>query len=320
MALTDARVLRSLKLTEAKGEKGSIQYSGSQELLILSDSKDPSFSGILADATVWPNLGNKRLPQIDDEESVNGVRLYVTSRELSYYKDNERAVVMAVRYDAKDADAGGESDGDPTAGDSDAWQRIQIQSVDVTQPARGWKNAAAAFGQDATGGSPAANSAGDPVDGIEEEASMLRFTYTNTIAPNPSFAALANYHNTCNGSKLQLLGIECENYTVRCTGFNAQYDQKNNVWSVTVELLYKPDGWYIVYFDAGFNEIVNGRRTAIVDGAGNPISTPVPLDGLGKALPVANLDDSQTSGGLNERFLFPYPGRDFGSLFRDARI
>jgi len=317
MALTDVRVLRSLKLTEAKGEKSSIQYSGSQELLILSDTKDPSFSGILADATSWPNLGGP-LPQIDDEELVNGVKLYVTSRDLSYYKDNERAVVMSVRYDAKDEEEG--SEGDPTSGDQEAWKRIQVQSADMSKPASGWKTQADARGQAHIGGYPAANSAGDPVDGLEEESSMLRLTYTNTIATSPNFEKLADYTNTCNSSQMTILGIDCAEYTLRCTGFNAQYDQKNNTWSVTVELLYRAEDWSIEYYDVGFNEIVDGKRKGIVDVAGNPVNSPVPLDGSGKALPVASLDDQSDSGGLRSRYLHPYPGRAFRNLFTEARI
>jgi hypothetical protein len=318
MALTDARVLRSLKLTESKGEKGSVQYSGSQEILILSDTKDPSFSGILADTTVWPNLGSQPLPQLDDEELVNGVRLFVTSRELSYYKDNERAVVMSVRYDAKDEEAG--SEGDPTSGDQDAWQRIQVQSVDVTEPAAGWRSLNDTIQADPTLGEPAANSAGDPVDGLEEESSMLRFTYTNTIASNPDFHALTKYLNRCNHIPLTLLGIQCDWYTVRCTGYNAQYDQKNNTWSVTVEFLYKPSDWSIAYYDVGFNELINGERRAIVDKAGNPVSSPVPLDGTGKAVPPANIDMTSESTGLVTRKLYPYPSVSMNDLFAEARI
>jgi len=318
MALTDARVLRSIELTESKSEKGSIQYSGSQDILILSDTKDPSFSGILADATVWPNLGSQPLPQIDDEELVNGVRLFVTSRALSYYKDNERAVVMTVRYDAKDEDAGG--DGDPTSGDQDAWKRIQVQSVDVSKPARGFRSLAAAFNGRAQDQKPPVNSVNEPVDGLEEEASMLRFTYTNTIASDPNFSSLAGYANKCNSGALSILGVNCSFYTVRCTGFNAQYDQKNNTWSVTVELLYNPDGWEIRYFNVGFNEIVNGQRRAILDKAGNPVSSPVPLNLDGTAASPTVRDTDAEAGSPQLIAFYPYVSTDLGNLFRDARI
>ena len=319
MAITDARILRSFKITESKGEKGSIQYSATEDYLVICDAKNPSFADIMQDQSTWPNLANGRLPRIDDELTVSGKTLYVTSRDLSYYKENERAVVMSVRYDAKDIDAGGGGE-DPTSGDQDAWQRIQVQSVDISKPARGFRSPAAANNGQASDQKPAVNSVNEPVDGLEEEASLLRFTYTNTIASNPNFSSLGSYVNKVNSGAMSILGFGCSFYTVRCTGFNAQYDQKNNTWSVTVELLYNPDGWEIRYFNVGFNEIVNGERRAIVDKAGNPVSSPVPLnlDGTAAA-PVVR--DSDTENNAPQLIAFyPYVSTDLGNLFREARI
>lgn len=317
MAITDARVLRSVKITESKGEKGSIQLSATEDYLVICDAKNPNFSEIMQDATTWPNLGNKKLPRIDDQITISGTELYVTSRDLSHYQDNERAVVMSVRYDAKDTEAG--SEGDPTGGDQDAWQRIQIQSADISVPARGWRGLANSKDQPASTGKPAINSAGDPVDGLEEEASMLRFTYTNTVATNPAFDMLLHYTNKCNFGLINILGIGCNSYTVRCTGFNASYDQKNNVWSVTVELLYNPNGWEIRFYDAGFNEVIDGERVAILDKRGNPVSSPVALDGNGRAVAPEVIDDSE-AGGPAMRVLYPYVSTDLGNIFRDANI
>lgn len=317
MAIIDARVLRSVKITESKGDKGSIQLSATEDYLVLCDVKNPNFSDIMQNAATWTNLGNARLPQINDRITITGVDLYCTSRDLSYYQDNERAVVMSVRYDAKDDEAG--SEGDPTGGDQDAWQRIQIQSADISVPARGWRGLANSKDQPASTGKPAINSAGDPVDGLEEEASMLRFTYTNTVATNPAFDMLLNYTNKCNFGLINILGIGCNSYTVRCTGFNASYDQKNNVWSVTVELLYNPNGWEIRFYDAGFNEVIDGERVAILDKRGNPVSSPVALDGNGRAVAPEVIDDSE-AGGPAMRVLYPYVSTDLGNIFRDANI
>jgi len=317
MAITDARILRSVKITETKGEKGSIQYSATEDYLVICDQKNPNFNDIMTNEAVWPNLGGGKLPQIDDEITLSGNTLYVTSRDLSYYKDNERAVVMSVRYDAKDDEAGG--GGDPSSGDQDAWQRIQVQSADVSKPARGWRSLAGSKDVEGQSGKPAINSAGDPVDGLEEEASMLRFTYTNTIAANPNFEALALYANKCNFSGMRILGVFCSYYTLRCTGFNAQYDQKNNTWSVTVEILYNPDGWEIRFYDAGFNEIVGGERQAILDKRGNPISSPCALDGNGRAVAPGVITDSE-DGGPAMRVLYPYVSTDLQNMFNQARI
>jgi hypothetical protein len=316
MALTDARVLRSIKLSESKSDKGSIQLSGTQEILVLSDTKDPSFSGILADTTIWPNLGSQPLPQIDDEEIVNGVRLFVTSRSLSYYKDNERAVVMEVRYDAK-AEEEGESE-QPQGTDPDTWQKITATSQQITKPAVGWPSLGAIPGENQDGeGSGAQNSAGDPVDGLEEEASMVKLTYTNTQVASPNFSELNRYTNRCNSAAF--LGADA--YHVRMIGWNAEYDQKNNVWDVSVEFMYAPDGWQIRYFDAGYNEIIGGERRAILDKAGNPVSKPVPLNGQGQAQtinPSPTGDEKPTEP--QELELYPYKQADMSSLFANCGI
>lgn len=317
MAMTDARVLRSLRVSEQKADKGSIQRSATEQYLLLFDQKNPFFQEALDDGTTWSNLGNQKLPQIDDEIIVSGTTLYCTSRELSAYEDNERALVMSVRYDAKDDEAGGE--GNPGT-DPEAWKRIQIQSVDVEKPARGWRSFGAARDANIATEKPAVNSAGDPVDGLQEQTSMLRFTYTNTIARNPNFNALKEYVNKCNFGGITILGVGMSFYTVRCTGFNASYDQKNNTWSVTVELLYNPDGWEIRFYDAGFNEIdANGDRVAILDKRGNPVSSPVALDGTGKAAAVIPVEENEAHGPA-VRVLYPYIATDLENIFADAGI
>jgi hypothetical protein len=317
MGMTDARVLYSLKLAEQKADKGSIQRSATEEYLLLFDQKNPSFQEALDDETTWPNLGNQKLPQIDDEITISGTKLYCTSRDLSYYQDNERALVMSVRYDAKDDEAG--SEGNP-GNDPEAWKRVQVQSVDMQQPARGWRSLINARDAQIATEKPAINSAGDPVDGLEEQSSMLRFTYTNTIASNPNFTALKEAVNKCNFGFMQILGMGLSFYTVRCTGFNASYDQKNNTWSVTVEFLYNPNGWEIRFYDVGFNEIdANGDRVAILDKRGNPVSSPVALDGQGKASQPQMVLENENLGPAT-RVLYPYIATDLENVFADARI
>lgn len=306
MALTDARILRSLRISESKADKGTKQVSATQELLILSDTKDPSFNEILADTTVWTNLGGSALPQIDDQTVVNGVTLNVTSRSLSYFKDNERAVVMEVRYDAK-AEPGGGSE-QPEGSDPETWQKITIASQQVTKPAIGWKRLEDVPAFSNAGQLPARNSAGDPVDGLEEESALVRLTYTNTQVLNPRFDQLLRYTNTCNDG-LFLGGPE---YSVRMTGWNGEYDQKNNVWSISIDFVYKPDLWEIQYFDAGFNEVVGGDRKAILDKAGNPVGQPVPLDGNGGQLTIGS--DPLV------RYLYPYQKVNMDQIYSDCGI
>lgn len=316
MAITDVRILRSLKISESKSDKGTIQLSATQDLLFISDTKDPAFNEILTDSGTWPNLGNTKVPQIDDETSVKGVTLYVTGRELSYFKDNERAVVMTVRYDAKAPD---EQGGEPPQGtDAETWRKIAVTSQQMTRPAIGWPSRGAMPAENgADEGHGAQNSAGDPVDGLEEDCAMVKLTYTNTQVLNPNFLELARYTNRCNDGAFLGGG----DYTVRMMGYSAEYDQKNNVWSVSVEFLYNPEGWQIQYFDAGYNEIIGSDRRAILDKAGNPVSKPVPLNGAGQAQtidPSPSGDNKPTQPVTLE--LFPYKIADMGALFANCGI
>lgn len=312
--LLDARVLRSLEVSETKGDKGTIQLSASEDLLILSANKDPSFSDVLNDITLWANLGAKRLPQINDFTVIKGVPLFVTSRKLSYYKDNERCVVMRVQYDAKAAEQA--EPPKPEDVDPVTWQRITVTSQQITKPALGWSSFAAIPGENnnVDEGKGAQNSAGDPVDGLEEEASHVKLTYANSQVAFPNFRELQRYTNRCNDGEF----LGGARYTVRMAGWNAEYDQKNNVWNVSVEFLYNPDGWQIKFFDAGFNENIGGQRRAIVDNAGNPVSKPVPLDGEGKALALP-AGTGQVVEPV-ERELYPYKIANLNALFVNCGI
>lgn len=316
MAIVDVRILRTLEITETKSDKLTVQLSATQDLLFIADAKDPAFNDILDDDNTWPNLGPAKVPQLDDETVVKGVTLYVTSRKLSYYKDNERAVVMTIRYDAK---AEEETPPDPPQGtDHETWQRITVSSQQMTKPAIGWPSRGAIPPENGNGeGDGAQNSAGDPVDGLEEDCALVKLTYTNTQVLNPAFAELQRYTNRCNAGEF----LGADDYTVRMTGWNAEYDQKNNVWAVSVEFLYNPDGWQIKYFDAGYNEIVDGERRAILDKAGNPVSKPVPLDGTGSA---ASINGSPTGDQKpTEPFtleLFPYKIAAMGNIFNNCGI
>ena len=319
MALTDARILRSLKLTESKGDKQTVQLSGTQDLLILADTKDPGFADILADTTVWPNLGNARLPQLDDTAVINGVELFVTSRSLAYYEDNERAVVMSVRYDAK-TDEGSQSD-PPQPGDSATWKRLTVQTQSMTKPADGWKSLGAAAAALPANVDFARNSAGDPVDGLEEDVAMIKVVYTNTQAANPNFKKLNEYVNTCNDDTIDAGALSGFGYSIRCMGYNADYDQRNNVWSVSVEFLYHPDGWAIQYYDVGFNELINDKRVAILDTRGNPVSKPVPLDGAGRAAAIdTDVTGDESPVPLTILYLYPYKAVKLLNIFADCNI
>jgi hypothetical protein len=319
MAIIDARILRSLQLAETLGDKGTAQFTGSEDFLILSDTKDPSFADILDNQATWANLGNKRLPRLKDLIQVGGIDLYVNSRDLSHYKDNERAVVMSVRYVGKPEGPGLP---EPSLLTPEFFQRWTIQTTSVTEPALGWGTLDEARQKNQIGGGQktAQNSAGDPVDGLEEDTSLLRMSYTNTRALDPDFFMLDRYVNTCNLIPFNLApGSDKREYTVRCVGYNADFDEKNQVWTVSVEFLYKPNNWSIEYYDVGFNQIVNGKRQAILDNAGNPVSKPVPLNGNGQVEPFSGTGNDEPPE-LRLRYLYPYPAWDLNQLIDAARI
>jgi hypothetical protein len=319
MAIIDARILRSLQLAETLGDKGTAQFTGTEDFLVLADAKDPSFADILDNKATWANLGNKRLPRLKDLIQVGGIDLYVNSRDLSHYKDNERAVVMSVRYVGKPEGPGLP---EPSLLTPEFFQRWTIQTTSLTEPALGWETLNETNGKNQVGGGQktAQNSAGDPVDGLQEDTSLLQMTYTNTRVLDPDFSKLDSFVNTCNvGFFVSDPGSNKLEYTVRCTGYTANFDEKNQVWTVSVEFLWKPSNWSIEYYDVGFNEVVNGKRRAILDAAGNPVSKPVPLNGNGQAAPFSGSNNDEPPE-LNLRYLYPYPSKDLSTIFTEGRI
>lgn len=316
MALTDVRIKRSLSVSETKDDKGVIERTGSQELLIISDTANPSFSVILADATYWAKLGGS-IPQCGDTASVNGVSMQVTSREVEFEKDNERVVVMKLKYSSKVEPP--EEPDKPDQDDPDTWLRMTVTNVQTTKPALGWRSLgdvpigdAAPLQKEGT----ALNSAGEPVDGLEEESSQLKFTYTNTRVVNPIFTELIKYTNRVNSTEF----LGCAAYSVRVVGWNAEYDQKSETWTVSVEFHYNPDTWVIQYYDVGYNEMKDGQRVAILDKRGNPVSKPVPLVS-GSAAPI-NATPSSGQLPISPQILelYPYRQSNMGSIFTDCGI
>lgn len=274
MAITTVRQLRSFQFSETKSDKGSIQYTGSVELLIISDSA-PDFGAIKNDTSTWPQFGNLKIPQINDYEPIGGIDFYVTGRDFEYYdNENEFCVKCTVRYDAKPAE---DNDNADNPSDEDlTWLKLSLQSLQERRPA-------SESNQDDPDApiKPPLNSAGDPVDGLEEDTALLRLTFTNTNVVAPDFPLLFTYLNTCN----QTAFLGADPYKLRVTGYGAEFDQKNQVWSVSVEWTFNPADWKIRYYDVGYNEIKNGERLAILDKSGNPVSKPVALAD-GEAKPV----------------------------------
>ena len=74
----------------------------------------------------------------------------------------------------------------------------------------------------------------------------------------------------------------------------------------------------------GFNQIIDGKRYAIVDGVGNPVSKPVALDQDGRAVPI-EVQESETSTfrspvAATTLKLYPYRIANLSDIFNNCRI
>jgi hypothetical protein len=306
MGILDVRRIRKVALTETTTAAGVRSYTGSEELLVILDDPLTTFEEIANSTAAWPNIGGV-IPQLGSAILYSGTLLNVTSRKFSYPdEDNDRIIGLTINYESREQEDEGNEEPKPP----DSFLNMSVSAVVSTVPARGWfsRDEVPQFSSSEEG-KPALNSADDPVDGLTEEVSMVKFSYTNTICDDPDFEALLSYSNTCNDGTF-LGGTD---YTVKFNGYSAEYDQKNGSWSVSVEFLYNPKGWAIEYYDVGFNELPNVfERAAIVDKAGNPVSKPVALNLDGTAKDVGEEPDT--------RKLFPYKVADFRNIFSNCRI
>lgn len=310
MGLADVVVKAEDQLEYAQGEKGRVKVTGKRIYWALTDSPYESYSVVSTNTASWPKIGNRPLERVGELILFGGVTSVVKSRSFAYVKDTERLIQVDVTYEGWEEEE--QEPPEPQENDESTWLRITISSSQISKPA-----------VDSDGRS-FTNSAGDPVDGLEAESALMLLTYTNEAATNPKFTGFYKYLNACN----QDTYLGCEPYTLRCTGISAEYDQAKQAWRVSVEFTHNPDGWEIVYYDAGFNEIDGGERRAILDQRGNPVNQPVPLDGAGKALAATvgtkieeETDNKYFRAGeavtLKAR---PYKQQNFRNLYTDLRI
>lgn len=310
MAITDVRELRSFEYSETLGEKGKVTLNGSVELLALHDAT-PDFGVLAEDTTVWPNLGNATIPQVGELRLVAGTLFKVKTRKLAFYKgdDADRAIKISISYEAQKEDT---EQPTPEEEEQESWRRLSVstEQKECTLTDQGENGEYNANPKAAT------NSAGDPVDGLTENRSLLRFKYTNTKVATPNFGALTGYVNTTNDGFF----IGCARRTMLCVGYSADYDDKQSLWTVSVEWLYDPKGHYVEFYDAGFNEIVGGQRRAILDVRGNPVSKPVQLDGGGLAVEASLLTGPNAKDYIFMRKAYPYEEKTQSNIFSEAGI
>lgn len=310
MAIVSVHQLRSFEYSESKGSKGSVDMKGSVELLVKCDA-EPNFHEIVNDTTSWPTFYNRPIPQINDPENIGGLLFFVSSRKFSYYpgEDQNRAVKVTIEYDNKREEPQDPDEEKPQDTDAETWKKITVTTEQQSCPLTD-------EGEDGNlGGKPARNSAGDPVDGLEENRCLVKLTYTNTQVPFPNFAQLLEYVNTTNDGNF----LGCARRTLLCQGFNADYDDKRQLWNISVEWLYDPKEHKVEFYDVGFNELVSGQRRAILDIAGNPVSKPVPLMSDGTAVSPAQLA-ANPDDYMFTRFAYPYKEKTMQSIFIDGGI
>ncbi len=279
MAFYDVVVLYEDAFEESKGGKDRGTFTIRRTLLAKSNTPNPSFVAIATSTATWPGLGGEAIDQLNALRNFDGITARCSGRKFSWYTGTESGVQIDMTYEGlspyENNDSGGSEQ--PRTLETDTWRRFSISTSQMTQPA-----------SDPETGRGFTNSAGDPVDGLEEETSLAVLKYTNEFNPNPNLAAIWRWLNVCNDSEY----LGAEEYTLRVTGFSAEFDDKSMLWKTSLELTYNPKSWVIKYYDAGFNEIVSDGaggyiRKAILDNAGNPVGQPVPLNGMGGKAVVA---------------------------------
>jgi len=309
MGLADVAIKADDQLEYAQGEKGRVKVTGKRIYWALTDSPYESYSVVSTSTASWPKIGNRPLERVGEIVNWGGVPSVVKSRSFAYVKDSERLIQVDVTYEGWEEE---EVEPPDPQEDESTWLRITISSSQISKPATD------------KDGKSFTNAAGDPVDGLEAEAALLVLTYTNEAVISPAFKQFYKYLNACNNDTY--LGFQP--YTLRCTGISADYDQAKQAWRVSVEFTHNPDSWEILYYNAGFNEIKDGKRVAITDLVGTPVSQPVPLDKDGAAYPPAKatkVEENTDSVYFHAKEPItlkarPYTTISFNNLYNDLRI
>lgn len=316
MAFYDVVVLYEDAFEESKGGNDRGTFSINRVLLAKSDTPNPSFIDIGTSTATWPGLFNQKIDQLNDIRDFDGIIARCASRKFSWFKGTESGVQIDLTYEGlssyENTDAGGSQQ--PKTYETETWRRISISTSQISQPATD------------KDGKSFCNSAGDPVDGLEEESAIAVLKYSNEFNPSPALYKVWDWLNTCN--KTEYLGAAP--YTLRVTGFSADFDDKAMFWKTSLEITYNPKTWSIEYYDAGYNELElvtfpnTYARKAIKDNVGNPVSQPVPLNGFGQAAtpavptPVSYGDAKNftlpATVTLNAR---PYEEKDFNLMLSD---
>jgi hypothetical protein len=128
---------------------------------------------------------------------------------------------------------------------------------------------------------------GQPFDGLSVTRSIAQFTVTGwTVAPG--FDKVQTYVNTVNDGAF--LGF-AEN-TLKCVDYQVQsvFEQNAYFYQRDITIQIAQTDWDIRVLDAGtYQKVSNSKpNEAIKDSTGNPVDSPVPLNGSGIKLEPGN--------------------------------
>jgi len=324
MAFYDVVILRDDAFEESKGGNDRGTFTIKRTLLAKSNTPNPSFVEIGNSVALWPGLGNDSIDQLNGLRDFDGILARCSNRRFSFLGGTENAIKIELTYEGLSSyvneDGGGSEQ--PNELQSETWRRISLSTSQISVPATDEE------------GRPFCNSAGDPVDGLEEETSLATLRYTNEFNPDPALSKIWDWLNTCNSEPY----LGAEPYTLRVTGFSAEFDDGTMLWKTSLELSYNPKTWAISYYDAGLNEIVSDgaspptyTRKVIKDISGNPVTQPVPLNGQGGQAPIEEPEPVTRDGEPDfGRFFImsdaakltarPYPEKDFNQMLQDLRM
>lgn len=167
-------------------------------------------------------------------------------------------------------------------------------------------------------GTKICNSAGDPLEGLEQEYAEERLTLTQYYASHATWMPLSRqYTNAVNNAEWNGGAIG----TWKCQGCSKKLNIENKngattvYWELTWEFAYRADGWSLKPWDIGFAQRVNedgepsaaGTKRAVIKGQ----------DGKGVKQPVALVAGVAKAAGEPPDALefFVYEEKDFASVF-----
>lgn len=161
------------------------------------------------------------------------------------------------------------------------------------------------------------NSAGDyydPPPAVPWERLSFHFR-KNFTTPDPW---ILQYLNSVNSTDISILGIPIAAGMARFTQPSGGEEQEENgqiyhetTWTIEADV----NTWQLELLDEGFREISDTDRVNITDDDGNPITSPVLLDGAGAKLPEPSLNTAVFNNHkvyYEKNYLF-LPGVDSGT-------